>query len=429
MGAARQVDDAGADFASYARARWSALVRSLELHGVAAEAARRAVTVALARCEPQWRELRERHDVDDVVWGEAFGAAGLHVDAARLRALRDREEWRGLADDGSAVDLLAVRLETRAQQRRRRRLLVRGLAVGTAVLAVAVVVAVAVASLVTARGPATGLERLEVEERPNRLGLVWRDEDRIHLLDGVVEVPDAGGVVGALRGAVYGDRSGRVVVLEEDGERHVIGHLAPGASLVGWAAAGVVAWVDPRAEVDVLRVHDVRTRRAVAAAEVPAGTEPVALVAGELLFRTPGGSWSWQLPGGEPVPHPGPLAAAYSGDGRLALTFDEEGPANASRGRLVVVNRGTGAEVASGVAPDAWVVDVAFAPDSSVVYLTRPLGDGPAAGEYLRLSWGGATLVSRCQVDADVFEGRLHGTQCRRVGHTQSAVGLPDLLG
>lgn len=419
------VVDAHADFASYARARWSALVRSLTLQGVAPDDARHAATVALARCEPDWDDLRERHDLDLVVWGEAFEAAALPVDDTALEGLLDGEGWRAVDDDGSSVDLVEVRWEVRVQERRRRRLVTRGLAATAVVLAVVVGTAWAV----TGPGPVPELGRLAVDERPNALGLVWRSGDRVHLAQGVVVLPDAEQVVGALGGAVYGDASGRVVVLESDGDRRVVGHQEPGAALVSWAARGVVAWVDPRAAADVLRVHDVRARRAVAALEVPPGTEPVALADAELLFRTPGASWSWRLPDGEPTRVPGPLATAYSGDGRLAVTHVRDGPAGARAGRLVVVNRETGAEVASGVAPTAEVLDLAFAPDSSLVYLTRPATASIGAGEYHRLTDGGLVVASRCQVDADVFAGRLHGTQCVRLDAAPQDVDPPDLVG
>lgn len=425
MRADQPVVDAHADFASYARARWSALVRSLAVHGIAPEDARRATTVALARCEPDWDDLRERHDLDLVVWAEAFEAAGLRVDDTVLEDLLHGERWRAVDDDGSSVDLAEVRWEVRAEQRRRRRLVTRGL-VAIAVLLAAVV---GVAWALTDPGPAPELRRLAVDERPNDLGLVWRSGDRVHLPEGVVVLTDADQVVGALGGAVYGDASGRVVVLEADGDRRVVGHLDPGAALVSWASRGVVAWVDPRAADDVLRVYDVRTRRAVAAMQVPAGTEPVALADAELLFRTPGGSWSWRLPDGKPTRVLGPLATAYSGDGRLAVTHVRGGPADSGAGQLVVVNRETGAEVASGVAPTAEVLDLAFAPDSTLVYLTRPATDSIGAGEYRRLTDGGLVVASRCQVDADVFAGRLHGTQCMRLDATPEAVDPPDLLG
>lgn len=425
MRADRQVDDAQRDFASYARARWSALVRSLVVHGLSTSDARRAVTVALARCEPEWKELRQRHDLDAVVWGEALEAAGLGGEDLQVADLLDGESWRAVDDDGSSVDLRAIGLEVRAQRRQRRRAATRGLvAVAGALLGV---VGVAWASSSPARAPEVA--PVGVDERPNELGLLWRAGDRVHLAAGVVVLPDARRVVGALDGAVYGDGAGRVVVLEPDGERHVIGHQVPGGPLVAQAGRGVVAWVDPRDGSAVMRVHDVTSGRAVAAMAVPRGTEPVALAAGELLFHTGEQAWSWRLPDGRPTRVRGPLGAAYSADGRLAVTYEEEGPANSRAGRLVVMNRTSGQEVASGVAPGVEVLDVAFAPDSSLVYLTRPSTGAIDAGEYLRLTGGDIVSASRCQVDAAIFDGRLHGTQCVRIALTRPDLDPPDLLG
>src|SRR5690242_12719403 len=58
-----------ADFASYLRARWPALVRTAVLLGHPRAEAQELVRAALTGCRADWREVSEADDVDVHVYG------------------------------------------------------------------------------------------------------------------------------------------------------------------------------------------------------------------------------------------------------------------------------------------------------------------------------------------------------------------------
>ena len=231
-------------------------------------------------------------------------------------------------DAVASVDTLpppleAFRVRAAHEQRRRRRRRTR------LVAAVAVVpVVLATASWIGTRsdGDSTAQAPPVVTMVENPADIAWWADGRLHLANVTVEVPPSGRPLDYLAeingGAVYGDDTGAVVFVGDDGEVTRIGTTAPGARLVASDESGWVAWVDPRDGSPELVVYDLTAREVLASRPLPsagarrggaeAGSQPIALDGDKVYYTAADAEHEWTVPDGgtERVEPSGLLAVA-----------------------------------------------------------------------------------------------------------------------
>ena len=232
-------------------------------------------------------------------------------------------------DAVASVDTLPPPLEAfreRAahEQRRRRRRGTRQVAAAGAVLALLVT-----ASWIGTRseGDTAAPAEPAVPMVENPADLVWWADGRLHLANVTVEVPPSGRAPDHLAqingGAVYGDDTGAVAFVGDDGDVTRIGTKAVGAPLVASDESGWVAWVDPRDGSPELVVYDLTARGVLASRPLPsAGTRgdrdeadnhPIALDGDKVYYTAADAEHEWTVPDGggtEPVQPSGLLAVA-----------------------------------------------------------------------------------------------------------------------
>ena len=143
-------------------------------------------------------------------------------------------------------------------------------------------------SLLVSRPPGSGPVRTATPRPGRSRSSPWSRTRRtspggrtgaLHLANVTVEVPPSGRPIDHLAqingGAVYGDDTGAVAFVGDDGKVTRIGTKAVDAPLVASDESGWVAWVDPRDESPRLVVYDLTAREVLVArcrAPAPAGT-------------------------------------------------------------------------------------------------------------------------------------------------------------
>ena len=146
----------------------------------------------------------------------------------------------------------------------------------------------------------------------NPADIAWWADGSLHLANVTVEVPPSGRPPDHLAqingGAVYGDDTGAVAFVGDDGEVTRIGTKAPGAPLVASDESGWVAWVDPRDGSPQLVVYDLTARGVLASRPLPsagtrgdgaeAGSHPIALDGDKVFYAAEDGEHAWTVPDG-----------------------------------------------------------------------------------------------------------------------------------
>jgi hypothetical protein len=233
-----------------------------------------------------------------------------------------------LRDAVASVDTLPPPLEAfreRAahEQRRRRR---RRTTLGAAAAAVLVLLVSATWLGTRSDGDTSARPRPVVTMVENPADIAWWADGSLHLANVTVEVPPSGRPPDQLAqingGAVYGDDTGAIAFVGDDGEVIRIGTKTAGAPLVASDENGWVAWVDPRDGSPELVVYDLTARGVLASRPLPAagtrrdgavvGSNPIALDGDKVFYAAGDGEHAWTVPGGatEPVEPSGLLAAA-----------------------------------------------------------------------------------------------------------------------
>lgn len=366
------------DFAAYLVARWPVAVRTLALLGDGQPAAERVARTGFARCSGEWGRIRETHDMDAEVFRILLDArpgpgpderravnvlhrvAGLteeevaavlglpvaEVEAA-LRKAGDELSGPRLRELAEEYDVLSppvaeVLDEAREQRSRRRRRTLVVVAVVAAVVALATFLATRPDSSPKPLGP------VQVQRLENPAPVAWWANGVLRLDHVALAVPSVRDLVVVPGGAVYGDASGEVVRVSEDGARTRLGTKVPGVPF-RVAADGTVAWVEPGQEVP------------------PTSLEQL----------SPDGAWV------------------------LTRSPSPEDPF----GSVTVRSTTTGQEVESGLGADEVVLAARLGPGGQVTYVVARAGDRPQAGEYVRLSFAGPLELRTCSVATDSCAG------------------------
>lgn len=310
----------GADFAEYAAARRTDLVRVGVLLGSPPEHAALVADRALALARRQWPRLRDDGDLDGTVldllleqraadrsrWWEGADPV-LPPDLSRtLDALTVRQRallaWTALghadaeADHDAALQPgladrvlevatgLVVPPPTAAEPvaRSRRPLVLAGVAAAVLLL---------LATLVTVLRPGEEpvpeppLDAVEVVDQANPAPVAWYADGTVHLQRTFATVEGVEALVEMGAGAVYLDTDGRVVRLDGDGDRLLLGRADPEVGLLGSEVFGRVAFVtESGRELLVVDVADaeVVARRGLAAE----GEVRLVRMAGSLVIYT-----------------------------------------------------------------------------------------------------------------------------------------------
>lgn len=347
------------DFASYAAARWSSLVRTLVLLGSPPRVAEEIALDALARCYPQWGRIEESDDIDVHVyrtlrecrarsriawWSDDQPDGPASADRLQdleqvldrltpderqelvLRFVSDLSEQQVSDVLGGHVprssDLIdrspdekifreagesilvrppgieAVRHRVHAQRRRR----------WPAVLSVSfgllVVVGLGTWLAIRPAEPDTSLSIAHVQRQENPSGMTWFANGVLHLDHVRVALPPVQQIAVINGGAAYGDGE-QVVFVAADGVRTRLGTKVPGAALVASDEQGWVAWVDPGDGAPEVVAYDLTSRSTIARAGLKgdaAESEPIAIDQDRVYFATPDGEYEWQPLSGDPVP-------------------------------------------------------------------------------------------------------------------------------
>ena len=121
----------------------------------------------------------------------------------------------------------------------------RGRAWTGGVLASAVLV-VGVATWVTTRPPDDGLPDATVRSEVNPANIEWYANGVLHLREVTVNIPQVSTMVQVPDGVVYADRTGGVVLVNQQGTLTKLGKSEPGTPLVASPIErGWVAWLEP----------------------------------------------------------------------------------------------------------------------------------------------------------------------------------------
>jgi hypothetical protein len=348
--------------------------------------------------------------------------AGL--DASQAAAVAGREAGAEIPASPDATDLRAVAdgvpvfappdeqtlTGTRPPWRRRRGVLaVAGLVVLALVLGAWAVVAGTGPAELDEEATSVGLDPVDPQRSPNPAEVAWYADGVLHLANATYALPTLRDLAVLGAGAVYGDDTGRVVHLADDGSRTLLGTKDPVVPFATSDQLGWVAWVDPAGANPRLLVYDVGAGQVVGELDLPESrsgpqeepdTSPVAIDQETVYFVTADGARAWRPtrdPGfvetiqptrlldvasanrvfqignevilvdqpfiAEQVTMPG-RGGELSADGNHVLTH---APAD---GELLVLDVRTGDRVDVRPPDDADVVDAVLAPAGSVTYLT-----------------------------------------------------------
>jgi hypothetical protein len=400
------------DFATYAAARWPALVAFLVDDGADRAAAEEEATAGLARVRPRWRDLRDDHDLDEQVLALVTGSR----DPARGRRFLTSLEVERTPDELPRREPPVAEIVERAHHARRRTALRWG------AVAVALVLVAGVAWLVAqrlARPPG-------VHEARNPLPIPWYSHGQLHLADVTVERPQVLAMVRVVDGGVVTlGRTGEVAFVDHDGRVERIGHSRGGALAVD-QDRDLVAWDDDGGDAPRLVVHDVADDRVVASHPAPSSTvEVLAIDQGDVWFRGDGDAGAWSFGTGSasrPVVSSTLDAAAgatvnQSGDDQLQLqrSFAEilvlrgRGADLSLDGRRLLTARSdsnaqpvaydavSGAPVDLGVAPSEVAITSVCGPNDSFLFALRHAANAHHADDSIRLSESGPILLVQCR--------------------------------
>lgn len=268
----------------------------------------------------------------------------------------------------------------------------------------------------------------EVRVADNPAPVAWYADGQVHLDGAVAAVAGVRALVEMGEGAVYLDGDGRVVRLEPDGERLLLGRADPAYGLVGSEVLGWAAWVAPGGSLDVV---DVPAAALLARRDLPEGPPRPRLLSMRgtvLLHADADGLHEWDLSSGTYDTEPeadGPVVDVVGGtrvvqaqddvlvaqrpygeplvrvgrDGRVSprqqylLARVGEGGTQVRAWSLV-----TGEEVRTGTTGADVVLDARFTAGDLVTYLLADRAAVPEAGEASRNSTAGPLEVRTCQL-------------------------------
>ena len=483
-----------ADFDGYLAARWPTLVRTLVLLGCPEEIASDVALDAVARCRSEWARTLATDDVDVLVhralvdawqarrrtsWWEDLGPrdaadGGLSSDVADtldrlntdVRTVLVLERHGGLgpaqsvaaagSEPSGGVPAVPTAEQLRAavedvgvqappapeavlgrdqeRHRRRRRVIIRRT---LAVAAPVVLVTAGLAWGLSSGPPADeALAAVAVDRAENPADVAWYADGRLHLEDVVLDVPAIRQFEPVWDGAAYGDEQGRVVFVDADGSRTVLGEKQPSAPLVVSDRHGWVVWVEADDARPRLVVHELSSFgrfavRDVVPPEPDDDVRPVA-VDGDIVYYVDGaGAHAWTVTSGlrldlgprqlldasartwvsQPVPRVIDIAPAYSGEGfavpgtgaslsadaDLVLTRDTS--EQASFGPVLIYDTETGADVSVGLGPEDVALAAELGPGRTVTYIVAKAEDSPENADFLRSSFSGQLELRTCDVD------------------------------
>jgi hypothetical protein len=169
--------------------------------------------------------------------------------------------------------------------------------VGGALVVALVLVATGVAALVRPE-PEPHLTPLTVTKEDNTVGVAWWLGGTLHLDEGTVRVSGVRHLVEAGDDVVYGDGDGLVVAVAEDGSRVELGHMDVGTPLVSSPRAGLVAWLEPDDDGDLV-VWSAAERRVVGTVPRTADTRLVGWDRERLYFSRQGEDGVLSTAGGD----------------------------------------------------------------------------------------------------------------------------------
>ena len=322
------------DFEGYVAARGAAVVRCLVLLDVEPSDAEGTATAIFASLRPDWHELQQSADPDVALWLTVLavesrrrrraqlapldearvarvlrGAAALEelqvcdvlgTSVPRLRTLLAGQPDERASDDDGALATPALpyaRVRAVARQRRRRQWLVTGGIAATTALVVAVGVTLSRPEPV--QRPGDVLPPAPATAELNPAGLVWWADGDLHLTGSVVRVAGVRRLVAAGSGAAYVDVEGRLVAVQADGGRTLMGRPAEGSPLVSSPQRGLVAWADASVpDVTRLVVWDVEAGQQLAAVTTRPRVRPITFDGGWLRFGQGLRDWAWDPSGG-----------------------------------------------------------------------------------------------------------------------------------
>jgi ketosteroid isomerase-like protein len=216
---------AAPDFMAYVDARWPALLRRAVELGASEADAEEVVRDALSRCRKRWQAADRYGDIDAVVEEALEDAVRRHHGGGQPVV--------GRAPTQDELDQLAWRRRARTNAR-------------VVVTLVPVAALVAGLTLWSARGDAPeGTDRLgnaELTRVENPSETVWYAANRLHLDHVALRIEGLTEMVRIGNGAVYTDDEHRVVTVQDDGSRRVLGHTT--GPLRASDESGWVAWSD-----------------------------------------------------------------------------------------------------------------------------------------------------------------------------------------
>jgi hypothetical protein len=399
---------ADADLMVYVAARWPSLVREAVLLGVPPDQAADAVTEALARCRRDWRRASSEENVDALVNDELARAASRRA-ATPPETREDAARELLVLAPPTVEDLDRLQREnSRATLRR------------AAKVALPVVLLVAGAGVYFAnRGgdtkeppaPRPTIEKAAVSHQENPApGVVWYADGQLHLAHSVVAIEGLTNMTQLGDGVVYGDDHGRVVYLEDDGTRAVLGHTDPTAAVAATDDDFWAAWVDTG--TGKLMVEQAATGDVVGTAEVGPAARVIAVDGNQVYFVDTSGQHVY-TPGTDPQLRPnlpGDLLdvraqmTAFQGDRAtikvspsfysvvhdlpgLGAQLSPDGKLVASRlpdGEVALYDTTSGNRLVSGLGDHEEVVTFAPGRDFTINYVVAPGARTPAHELQLR---------------------------------------------
>jgi len=287
---------ADADFMVFVGARWPALLREAVLLGCPPERAAEAVVDALSRCRRSWGRAAREEGVDQLVLGELAAACARRPRTATTESQRhERGETLVVLAPPSLDDILA---EERA---RRTRTLKRA-----AFVLVPLLLVVAGLAWWSTRGSVEDepeeLEAAQLTRATNPAGEVtWWANGELHLDHVVLGVEGLRDMTRLGSGSVvYGDDEGRVVFIEDDGARTVLGHKDPDVPVAATSENGWAAWVDLSEERPRLLVYEAAAGNLIGSLSVEPGARAIA-VDGNLVYFVDSSGAHALLPTGDEV--------------------------------------------------------------------------------------------------------------------------------
>jgi hypothetical protein len=346
-------------------------------------------------------------DVLDVAVDTAAGRVADGLARVEPPGLRSEDAFRTAAGSIEVPPPPYDAVAERVRRQRRRRWRIAAASVAAALVVVVVVGAVTWWTGRSEPEPAPPPGEGRVVARANPVDITWYD-GRLHLRRVEVELPGLTALAGVGESAAFVDADGAVGIASPDGSVRRVGRSTAGARILGSAADGWVAWLEPGDGDARVVVWSVGLAEEVNSLPVPADTQLIAIDQQRVYGSTADGSFAWQPTAErqEALPESGLTAVGsatrvYQHGRRIemvqpffsvAFTRRGEGATLSPGGNFVlsrvpgpwvpgspytplIYDTRSGARLPSGIAPDERVVDAAFGDHDRVDYLVANLAD------------------------------------------------------